>query len=230
MSRENGFLPLRRALFDHVRDGRMSPADFLCFTYMLGQADTRTGVWSGSAGSIAGELGISRRTARSVIERLEIRRYLKRFPVPGRHACYPILLHKFQITTGEHFGQQLNALDSTSPADLRYFVCQQHGEHDVQQHGQQIAPQMRIENKETRNRKNPAAKTAPPTDPRFRDMHDSSYEAYRSKHGQPPVWGGKDQKALQQFLKVQPRVTLVEFQGRYRNFLDSTDRYFRQTG
>jgi hypothetical protein len=148
MTLANGFMPLRRGVFEHVRDGRMCPTDFTCFAYIIGQADTRSGVWIGSAGALAGELSMSPRTSRSVIERLEKRGYIKRFPVPGRHACYPILVHKYQVTTGEHFGEQLNALDATSPTDLRYFPREHDGEEDARHDDEQVATQKRIKNKE----------------------------------------------------------------------------------
>jgi hypothetical protein len=53
MTLANGFMPLRRGVFEHLRDGRMCPTDFTCFAYIIGQADTRSGVWIGSAGALA---------------------------------------------------------------------------------------------------------------------------------------------------------------------------------
>jgi hypothetical protein len=161
MTLANGFMPLRRGVFEHVRDGRMCPTDFTCFAYM----------------------SMSPRTSRSVIERLEKRGYIKRFPVPGRHACYPILVHKYQVTTGEHFGEQLNALDATSPTDLRYFPREHDGEEDARHDDEQVATQKRIKNKERRIKKNLAAKTAPLGDPRFKPFYDFAHEAFRAKFG-----------------------------------------------
>jgi hypothetical protein len=143
VSKLTGFLQLRRGIFEHVRDGRMSHMDALTFIYIVAQADTRTGVWSGSAGALAGEMGISPRTARDVLERLSADGYLKRFPVPGKHSCYPILIHKFLITDGEHRGKHLNAKDSSSKDDLRHFTRDEHGEHGVGH----SAAQKRIENR-----------------------------------------------------------------------------------
>jgi len=58
LSKENGFVPLRRGLWEHVRDGRMSLTEAATFIYICSQADTRNGIWNGSAGALAGELGI----------------------------------------------------------------------------------------------------------------------------------------------------------------------------
>ena len=128
MSKENGFAPIRRGLWEHVRDGRMSHLEALAFVYICSQADTRTGTWKGCARSLAGELGMKERTARDVLEKMEHGDYIRRFAVPGLHSCYPILIHKFPITQGEHNGEQLNAIDSKSPVDLAYYSCEQDGE------------------------------------------------------------------------------------------------------
>ena len=105
---------------------------------MLTQADTRTGIWNGCPGALAGELVMSKSTVRYALEGLD-GRYIKRFPIPGQHTCYPILLHKFLISDGEHVGEQLNALESTSPIDLRYFSHEHVGE-QVSQHVASILP------------------------------------------------------------------------------------------
>lgn len=156
MSKENGFVPIRRGVWEHVRDGRMSLTEAAAFIYICSQADTRTGIWKGSAKSLSGELGMPERTARDVLEKMEHGDYIRRFAVPGRHSCYPILVHKFPITQGEHNGEQLNAMDSKSPGELSYFPR----EHGVEQHGEHGAAQRRIENREKRKKQNPDAKTA----------------------------------------------------------------------
>lgn len=161
MSKENGFVPLRRGLWEHVRDGRMSLTEAATFIYICSQADTRNGIWNGSAGALAGELGIPPRTARDVLEKMEQGDYIRRFAVPGRHRCYPILVHKFPLTQGEHNGEQLNALESKSPAELSYFPREQrverYGEHGVK-HG---AAQRRSENRNKRQEKKKEAPAAP---------------------------------------------------------------------
>jgi hypothetical protein len=75
MSKANGFLQLRRGVWEHLRDGRMSHMDVLGFIYIVSQADTRTGVWNGSASSLAGEIVISPRNARRLLERLSVAGY-----------------------------------------------------------------------------------------------------------------------------------------------------------
>jgi hypothetical protein len=144
MARDTGFFQLRRGLWEHVRDGRMSITEALAFIYIGTQADTRTGIWKGSAKSLSSELGFPERTARDVLEKMEHGDYIRRFAVPGRHICYPILVHKFRLTNGEHDGELLNALLSDSPTDLAYFPREQSAELDGKHGVEHGAAQKRI--------------------------------------------------------------------------------------
>lgn len=222
MSKENGFLQLRRGLWEHIRDGRMSITEGLAFIYICTQADTRTGIWNGSAGALSGELGIPERTARDVLEKMEHGDYIRRFAIPGRHACYPIMVHKFEITQGEHDGEQLNALESASPAELSYFSREQNGEDG--------AAQKRIENRKKRKMQNPAAKTTPPADPRFKQFIDFAYRIFEEKHKFKPSWSGKDFQQFKNLLKANRSLGAGELERRWRNYLDSTEPFTSKQG
>ncbi len=150
MSKEKGFAPIRRGLWEHVRDGRMSHLEALAFVYICSQADTRTGIWKGCAKSLAGELGMKERTARDVLEKMEHGDYIRRFATPGLHSCYPILVHKFPLTQGEHNGEQLNAIDSKSAVDLTYYSREQDGEQGVKHGVERSAAQRRKKKGEER--------------------------------------------------------------------------------
>lgn len=150
MSKESGFAPIHRGLWEHVRDGRLSLQDVAVYQYIISQADTRTGIWKGSAGALAGELSMeSHRAARHVLENLERGGYIRRFARPGCRFCYPILVHKFTVTQGANEGQVVNALASTFESgcvSVAFFPCQVDGEVE----GQVSASQRRIENREER--------------------------------------------------------------------------------
>lgn len=228
MSKSNGFLQLRRGLWEHVRDARLSITEALAFIYICSEADTRTGIWKGSAKSLSGELGIPERTARDVLERMEHGDYVRRFAVPGRHSCYPILVHKFEITQGEHNGEQLNALESKSPAELSYFSREQSVEEDGEHGVEHGAAQRRIENRE--KRKKQADK--PPTDTRFGPFLEFAKASFETKHGHPPTWDcfGKDGKELAAFLRRAPHVALADWQTHISNFFDSTEPFTVKQG
>jgi hypothetical protein len=83
----------------------------------------------------------------------------------------------------------------------------------------------RSQNKE---KKNPAAKTTPPSDPRHKSFFDFAYEAFRMKFMQPPSWGNAHANGLQAFLRRSPGATLEEWKRRYQSFLASTDRFYQQ--
>jgi len=227
VSKENGFLQLRRGIWEHVRDGRLSITAGLAFIYICSQADTRTGIWKGCAKSVSGELGIHERTARDVLEKMEHGDYIRRFAIPGRHSCYPILVHKYPISQGEHDGEQLNALESKSPVDLAYFSreqsVEQDGEHGVE-HG---AAQRR---QETRNKRPEKKKEAP--DARFGPFLEFAKNSFETKHNRPQTWDcfGKDGSELAAFLRRAPHVTLEVWQTHVRNFFDSTEAFTAKQG
>jgi hypothetical protein len=227
MSKENGFVPLRRGIWEHLRNGRMTPLETLAFIYICSQADTRTGIWKGSSGALVTELGFKPRTARDVIERMEHGDYIRRFATPGQHLCYPILVHKFAISQGEHDGEQLDALSSTKSGDcieLRYFSREHNGEHD----GKLNASQRIQENRDKRRK--PAAK--PPADPRFGPFLEFAKTSFEAKHKHPPTWDcfGKDGAALAAFLRRAHHVTLDVWQANILNFFDSTEGFTVKQG
>jgi hypothetical protein len=82
--------------------------------------------------------------------------------MPGKHICYPILVHKFLITDGQHKGEQLNALASISPADLAYFPGEQEGELKGEHKGQHVTPQKRLKTIEGRREKKQTPRFALP--------------------------------------------------------------------
>ena len=227
MSKATGFLQLRRGLWEHIRDGRLTHTEALVYIYMLTQADTRSGVWNGSAGAIAGELAIPKSTAKYALRKLD-GSYIRRFPTPGRHFCYPILLHKFLVTDGQHIGLRLDALKSASLTSLLYVK-----EKDLQQVVphivQQVGPQKRIENIE--QRKNSTAKPAPlPADPRYQPFLDFAFKAFEQKTGYKPTWRSDHFKALSLMLSSNKSLDLRELQNRFRNYLSSTDAFIQKQG
>jgi len=232
MSKENGFAPIRRGLWEHLRDGRMTPLEALAFVYICSQADTRTGIWKGSAGALVNELGFNPRTARDLLERMEHGDYIRRFVSQGMRRCYPILVHKFPITQGEHNGEVLDALSSAKQdgcLELRYFPREVDGE----VHGEVRSSQRRIENIENKEKKNPrAAKTAAPTDPRFQPFFSFAFESYRVKHGRAPIWTGKDRNGLKNLLRGQSPddLPLERLERLWEHFAASTEPFTAKQG
>jgi hypothetical protein len=206
VSRDNGFLQLRRGLWAHRRDGRMSVTETLAFIYICSQADTRTGVWIGSAGALHIELGIAERTARDVLEKMERGSYIRRFTSPGSHTCYPILVHKFEITQGEHDGEQLNALESKNPTELAYFSREHNGELSVEHAVEHSAAQRRKENREKRIEKKEEA-PAVPSPSVFTGQHLSVTQKQDAVLGEAFPWVDRpaEYRRVDSWLEANPR-------------------------
>jgi hypothetical protein len=228
VSKGNGFLQLRRGVFEHVRDGRMTMTEAFCYIYMLTQADTRTGIWNGSAGALSGELAMPQRTARNILEALD-HRYIKRFTTPGRHSCYPIALHKFLVTDGEHIGKHLNALESESPTQLRYFSREQMGEQEGQHMGQQMAAQKKLDTRDKRNNL-VAKKTSPPADGRFKPFIEFAFIAFEGKYNYKPTWGTGEFTNLSKFLKQHPEIQYRDLSRAFTKYLASDSTYYAEKG
>jgi len=81
-----------------------------------------------------------------------------------------------------------------------------------------------------REEKTPAAKTAPPPDPRHEPFVRFAYGAFETKHGQKPSWQGKDFKALSLMLASSKGLGLEELQRRFENYLASTEPFTRNKG
>jgi hypothetical protein len=224
MSKVNGFLPLRRGIWEHVRDGSLTPIAALAYIFMLSEADTRTGIWKGSAQCIATALRIPKSTAKYILKCLD-GRYIRRFSTPGKHFCYPILLHRFVITQGQHVGLMLDAINSANERELEFFEHEElpASSPELVQH---VGPQRRKENREkTKEKRNHAAKPAPPVDCRQKSVFDSCYEAYRLRFSTAPTWAGREAKALQRFLRDHLGISAEEIVRRFGHLLSSSDRY-----
>jgi hypothetical protein len=224
--KENGFIQLRRGLWEHVRNGSLNPTAALAYIYILSQADTRTGIWKGCAQSLVSALRIPLSTAKYTLQVLD-HHYIHRFMVQGRRSCYPILCHKFLVSQGPEVGLRLDALSSTSERDLRFFP--KDVSTDVLP---EVAPEVgrqRIQETRDRRHKNKPreAKPASPADPRFQPFSDFAYKTYDVKHGRKPLWGGKDWSALKSLLNAHTEVVLSldGLKTRWENYLASTEPF-----
>lgn len=135
--RTTGYVQLRRGLFEHVSRGKITALECFIYLAIISNADPSNGTWLGSAGLLAALFSLSERTCRDILEKLEKKGYLKRFPVPGKHGSYPILVHKFECSQGAAKGQRLNAF-STMIWDAPVFeVCEEDGEQGVEHNGEE---------------------------------------------------------------------------------------------
>ena len=127
-----GYVQKRRGVIDHLRDGRLTLLELGAHDVLLLLADKASGMWIGSAKALAANCGagdITDRQARHLLESLEKKGYIRRFPKRRSHANYPILINRYLITFGANIGSMLNASATT---DWRNPVYQSRQELGVQ--------------------------------------------------------------------------------------------------
>ena len=118
-----GFIQLRRGLYEHVKDGRLSFFEVSLYVAILSDTNPSTGLCFGSAGLFAALYNVSSRTCRDALEKLEEKGYLRRFPIRGKHGSYPILVNKFKCSSGAMKGKYVNCSKSSSYVDIIYDIC-----------------------------------------------------------------------------------------------------------
>jgi hypothetical protein len=130
MSRTTNFVQKRRGILDHLQEGRLTLLEYAAHDVMLLKADKATGVWFGSAKALACTCGagdLTDRQARHVLESLESKSYIRRFPTRRSHANYPILIHRYEVTFGAYTGMRLNAWASSNWRQPAYENCLEQG-------------------------------------------------------------------------------------------------------
>jgi hypothetical protein len=103
-------LQIRVALLtDHVAKGWMDGDMYLAYNVMLHYCDWGTGIWHGSADKLAASVGgrWSKSTAKRVLKRLCLGRYVTSHYVPKQMGNYDYSINNFIPTTGENKGKKL---------------------------------------------------------------------------------------------------------------------------
>jgi len=120
-----GYVQVRRGLLEHVRRGDITPLGLSAYALMLLGADSRTGIWWGSAKGLAADFGFVERTARDLLESLEAAGHIKRFATPGRHGNYPILLDGYEVRHGVNEDRRLSAKATMDWKNPVYENCEE---------------------------------------------------------------------------------------------------------
>ena len=103
-------LQIRVALLtDHVAKGWMDGDMYLAYNVMLHYCDWSTGIWHGSADSLAAKVGgqWSKSTAKRVLKRLCLGRYITSHYVPKQMGNYDYAINNYVSTCGENKGKKL---------------------------------------------------------------------------------------------------------------------------
>jgi hypothetical protein len=216
-----------RDLQDHLEAGRISLFDLGVYTVIHWQADFKTGVWRGSAPKIhaTGPRGASLRDIQRSIQTLTRIGFLRTFHKHGQRGNYPAIISKFQPLSGALRGKRLNAVKSD---DWRRPVYESCVLTDALTDAVPDAEDAPIHNAVCSTQEKPkakAAKTAPPSDPRFQAFVDFAFGSFEVKHGQRPNWNGKDFKNLKALLSKNQTLTADELKRRWEHYLNSTEPF-----
>jgi hypothetical protein len=168
----SGFVPKRRGVLEHLNDGRLTLQQYGAYDVLILLAHKATGIWFGSAKALAANCGagdITERQARHVLESLESKGYIKRFPKRRAHGNYPIAIDKYQVTVGAYSRMRLNARASSDWKTPVYDRCEVPGEEPGLHDGVASAPiqERKGEKEEKREEKKCAAASQPASHPLF---------------------------------------------------------------
>jgi hypothetical protein len=106
-----GHTKIRNALFDdHLRKGWMDEGMVCAYLIMLRECDWSTGVWRGCAEKLVRAMGNawSESTARRILRRLELGRYITRKNKQGFHGNYDVQINNYVPTAGPNKGKKLH--------------------------------------------------------------------------------------------------------------------------
>jgi hypothetical protein len=228
----HGRFAIMRDLQDHLIAGKLNFFDLGIYTAIHWQADFKTGIWWGSAPKLhaIGPTGFSLRSVQRSIEKLTRIGFLKPFHKHGQRGNYPVLINKYLPLSGALRNFRLNAAASADWRSPKYEPCALRDTlHDTD--GAPIQYSV-SSNQESGGRQKPAAKPAPPADPRFQPFFAFAFESFAVKHSRKPLWQGKDRNVLKNLLKDQSAASLPleRLQTNWRNFLDSTEAFTVKQG
>lgn len=96
-----GFVPIRRGIFEHISDGRMSGKEWMVYSILHLKADHETGICYKISGPALGHLlGIKPHYINRLMRSLERKGYIKRISHRGHAVCYPVVINKFFTSNG----------------------------------------------------------------------------------------------------------------------------------
>lgn len=109
------FVKIRTGLRDHYRLGKMTPGDLGIYTFLHLECDWETGVYRGTAATIAHKFNdvTLTRSIQESLRRLRDRGYIHYRKGVGQRGQYPMTLLKYIPAFGERSGSRLNDSNQT---------------------------------------------------------------------------------------------------------------------
>lgn len=98
---EGGFVPIRRGIYEHLSDGRMTGKELMIYTTLHLKADHLTGICYKVSGVALGLLlKESTNYINRIMRSLERKGYIKRLSHRGQVKHYPVVLNKYLTSNG----------------------------------------------------------------------------------------------------------------------------------
>lgn len=232
--RRSGRFIVLRDIQDHAIKGDLSLFDLGVYSVVHFQTDFSTGVWMGSAPRVhaTAPKGAALRDVQRSMEHLEELHFLRSFRTHGQRGNTPYLVHKYQPLTGALRGKRLNAFASDDWRKRVYEPCALPDAvpdtlSDALPDTYSVSS---TQEADSSRKKNPAAKTAPPVDPRHQPFVDFAYKTFEAKHRQRPNWNGKDFDNLKNLLRNSQTLNVQELERRWGHYLASTEPFTAKQG
>lgn len=236
-----GFYKRRRGVVEHIEAGTIDLLEDGIHDYLSLKTNLVIGNgWSLPAGVCTTSAPalhalcrrVSERTIQRILNHLEQIGWLKTWKIPGKHGNYVVLICRASVHDLSGNEYRVNGEATT---DWRHPVYELVGEMSgsCPPSVGNVAGlrEVRIESKRE-EKENPAAKPAPPADPRYRPFVDFAFKGYEAKHGRKPLWQGKDFSALKALLRAQSaeHLPLSRLTTLWRYFIDSTEAFIGKQG
>ena len=116
---EGGFVPIRRGIYEHLSDGRMTGKELMVYTTLHLKADHLTGICYKVSGVALGLLlKESTNYINRVMRSLERKGYIKRISHRGQIKYYPVVINKYYTSNGI----LINARNTKSLNEIAWYV------------------------------------------------------------------------------------------------------------
>lgn len=152
----NGYIPKRRGIMEHLRDGRLTLMDYIVFDLLLIWADHRTGIATTNGPGLVFLSGnqLKLDTVQTSLRRLEEGGYIRRpFYVQGQRGDQKIFIDKYVVTRKTERGTEVRTLSFAKTTDWNNPVYEDIAEDPAESHTEHPSVDQPVDQPSNENRK-----------------------------------------------------------------------------
>ncbi len=117
---DHGFVPIRRGIYDHLRYGRMTGAEWMIYLTLLLKVDHQSGICPKVSGLMLGHLlQIKVRQVNRILTSLEEKGYIRRLNHRDQIRHYPVVINKYLTVPN---GLLIDARNTKSLNEIAWYV------------------------------------------------------------------------------------------------------------